>query len=173
MRQRRAALRVVLAFGHFFCFFSPFPSESFTMSSTFTLACCVSTTSTYSIAVTRRHSYVIPGRPELSRPCNRDVAFPARKPLHLPKYCRHRQPHQSVAIFVSLVPLRVVSLLNKPIGERIDPRREAYYLPILAPSSSIFLKLFIEQLLDFTSTPGLRLPRWRSGHTNMIYPRHM
>jgi len=54
----------------------------------------------------------------------------------------------------------VVGLLNELIGERVDPRREAYYLPILASSSSIFLELFIEQLLDFTSTPGLRLPRW-------------
>ena len=126
MRQRRAALRVAFAFGRFFCFLSPLSSKSFTMSSTFTLACRVTTTSAYSIAVTRRHSYVIPSCPAFSRPCNRDVAFPAREPLHLPKHCRHRQPHQSLAIFVSLVPLRVVSLLNKPIGERIDPCREAY-----------------------------------------------
>ena len=160
MRQRCVALRVVLAFGRFFCFFSPLPSESFTMSSTFTLACCVSTTSTYSIAVTRCHSYVIPSCPELSRPCNRDVAFPARKPLHLPEHRCHCQPTQLQAVFLSPVPLRVVGLLNELIGERVDPRREAYYLPILASSSSIFLELFIEQLLDFTSTPGLRLPRW-------------
>jgi hypothetical protein len=55
----------------------------------------------------------------------------------------------------------VVGLLNELIGERVDPRREAYeaLLSILAPSSLIFLELFIEQLVDFTSTPGLRLTR--------------
>jgi hypothetical protein len=53
----------------------------------------------------------------------------------------------------------MVGFLNKPIGKRVDPRREPYkaLLSILAPSSSIFLELFIEQLLDFTSTPGFRL----------------
>ena len=158
MRQRCAALRVVLvAFDHFFCFFSLLPSESLYLSSTFTLACCVTTTSTHSAAVARRRSHFIPGRPKISCPCNRDVAFPARKPLHLPEHRCHRQPTQLQAVFLSPVPLRVVGLLNELIGERVDPRREAYYLPILASSSLIFLELFIEQLLDFTSTPGLRL----------------
>ena len=70
MRQRGAALRVAFTFGRFFCFFSPLPSESLYLSSTFALACCVTTTSTYSTAVARRRSHFIPGRPTFSCPCN-------------------------------------------------------------------------------------------------------
>ena len=175
MRQRCAALRVAFAFGRFFCFFSPLASESITSGSTFSLIGYITTPSTHPIAVARRYCHFLPSCPAFSCPCNRDVAFPARKPLHLPEHRCHCQPTQLQAVFLSPVPLRVVGLLNELIGERVDPRREAYeaLLSILAPSSLIFLELFIEQLVNLTNGPWRQLTRQRSRHTEMIYPACM
>lgn len=164
MRQRCAALRVAFAFGRFFCFFSQFPPNSLVLSSAFTLISSIASTGAYSIAVTRCCSDLIPSCPKVSRPCNRDVAFPARKPLHLPEHRRHRQPAQFQAVILILIPLWVVSLLNEPLREPVYPGRKPLDL-----SFAIFVELSFKEFADYTGVPRFWLTRQRSRHTNMIY----